>query len=466
VNSPAQYAPILVGTFDPAFAAAGSKEMEMCRKPKGVSFRPGQRRSWMLDNAKHALYYPVSDEKMVRGEGIYLYDEDGKRYIDCAAGTFNLSLGYSHPAVVAAITEQSRLAIHISSSFQTDQINALVQKLLEVSPANITKVHPKVCSGSTANEGAIKMAQYATGRSEIVSMFRSHLGQTMMTSSLSGNAFRRQPFPVRFPGQLIVPDPYCFRCFYRETPDTCGRLCVDRINDFIEYASAGQVAAILVEPISGNGGNIVPPAGYFQKLRQLCDEHEILLIFDEIQTGIGRTGYMFAAEYFGVEPDCITVAKGLGGSGAQIAAILTSDKMAGLPSHHHSFTYGANLLAAAAANVTIDIIRQPAFLENVRSVGRYILERLLDAQRRHREIVDVRGVGLMIGIELADRNGRPAVSLTNELSARAKQYGFLLRTSRYGFGNVLKMRPPLIITMQEAEDVCDRLELLFKAELG
>src|SRR4051812_7205904 len=126
----------------------------------------------MLANASHALYYPVSEKKMVRGEGIYLFDEDGRRYIDCAAGTFNLSLGYSHPAVVAAIAEQSRLAIHISSSFQTDQINALVQKLLEVSPANITKVHPKVCSGSTANEGAIKMAQYATGRSEIVSMFR------------------------------------------------------------------------------------------------------------------------------------------------------------------------------------------------------------------------------------------------------------------------------------------------------
>ncbi len=236
--------------------------------------------------------------------------------------------------------------------------------------------------------------------------------------------------------------------------------------DFLEYASTGQVAAIIVEPISGNGGNIVPPDGYFPKLRAFCDEHDIVLIFDEIQTGIGRTGRMFAAQHFDVEPDAITTAKGLGGSGAQVAAILTNERLAGLPANHHSFTYGANLLAAAAANVTLDIVRQPEFLANVRATGNYILGRLADMRTRYPAIVDVRGVGLMIGFEIAHPDGKPAVKLTNHLASAAGQHGLILRTSRYGYGNVLKIRPPLILTLDQAELLCDRLESLFRAELS
>ncbi|MET9296745.1 aspartate aminotransferase family protein [Streptomyces sp. NPDC003077] len=419
-----------------------------------------------VTDVRDMIYYPVSAQKMVRGEGIHLYDEDGNEYIDCASATFNLSLGYSHPAVVAAMKEQLDVFTHLTSSMQSDPINGLVRRLVEVSPENLTKVHPKVSGGSEANEGAIKMAQYATGRSEVISLFRSHLGQTMMMTSMSGNAFRKEPFPSLFPRTLQVPDPYCFRCFYGQQRETCGMMCVDRIEDFLEYASTGQVAAIVVEPISGNGGNIVPPDGYFQKLRSFCDEHDIVLIFDEIQTGIGRTGRMFAAQHFDVEPDAITTAKGLGGSGAQVAAILTNDRLAGLPSHHHSFTYGANLLAASAANVTLDIVRQPEFLANVRATGDYILGRLADMRTRYPAIVDIRGVGLMIGFEIAHPDGRPAVKLTNHLASSAMRHGLILRTSRYGYGNVLKIRPPLILTLDEAALLCDRLENLFRAELS
>lgn len=412
------------------------------------------------------LYYPVSAQKMERGEGVYLYDADGNRYLDCASATFNLSLGYSHPAVIAAMKDQLDKVVHLTSSYQSDPINGLVQRLVETSPANLTRVHPKVSGGSSANEGAIKMAQHATGKSEVITLFRSHVGQTMMMASMSGNAFRREPFPLLYPGSLQVPDPYCFRCFYGQNKETCGLMCVDRIDDFIEYASSGRVAAVLIEPISGNGGNIMPPDGYMQKLRAFCDEHDIALIFDEIQTGIGRTGHMFAAQHFGVEPDAITTAKGLGGSGAQVAAILTNDRLSGLPAHHHSFTYGSNLLAAAAANVTLDIVRQPEFLANVRSTGDYILERLRDMQLRYPAIGDVRGVGLMIGFEMCEPDGKPAVKLTNHLASAAMDHGLILRTSRYGYGNVLKIRPPLILTMAQAEEICDKLENLFMSELA
>lgn len=420
----------------------------------------------LRQSIKEHIYYSVSDKMMLRGEGIYLYDSEGGSYVDCASATFNLSLGYGHPAVVKAITEQAAQLIHITSSFQSKPINELVTKLVELSPKNLTKVHLKVSSGSTANEGAIKMAQLATGKRDVISMFRSHLGQTMMMTSLSGNAFRKEPFPLLYSGGLQVPDPYCHRCFYKQMKGTCGMLCVQRIGDFVEYASSGQVAAVVVEPISGNGGNIVPPEGYFQALRQFCDNNDIVLIFDEIQTGIGRTGHMFAADHFGVEPDVITVAKGLGGSGAQIAGILTNDMLAGLPSHHHSFTYGANLLAAAAANAALDVISKPDFLANVRATGNHILGRLGDMQARYRQIGDVRGVGLMIGFELDKGDGEPDVALTNHLAKKAMDHGLIIRTSRYGYGNVLKIRPPLTLTLTEADLICDRLEGLLKEELS
>ncbi|NYH77258.1 4-aminobutyrate aminotransferase [Actinopolyspora biskrensis] len=413
-----------------------------------------------------SIYYPVSARKMDRGEGVYLYDTDGNQYLDCASATFNLSLGYSHPDVVRAMKEQLDGLVHLTSSYQSDPINGMVRRLVETSPANLVKVHPKVSSGSSANEGAIKMAQQATGKSEVITLFRSHVGQTMMMTSMSGNAFRREPFPSLFPGNLQVPDPYCFRCFYGQQRETCGLMCVDRIEDFIEYASSGRVAAVIIEPISGNGGNIVPPDGYMQKLRALCDEQDIALIFDEIQTGIGRTGHMFAAQHFDVEPDAITTAKGLGGSGAQVAAILTNERLAGLPSDQHSFTYGSNLLAAAAANTTLDIVRQPDFLANVRKTGDYILGRLEEMKMRYPAIVDVRGVGLMIGFELADSDGSPDAKLTNHLASAAMEYGLILRTSRYGRGNVLKIRPPLILTVDQAQEICDKLEDLFMKELS
>jgi 4-aminobutyrate aminotransferase-like enzyme len=196
-------------------------------------------------NIHQLIYHHVSDTVLVKGKGIYVYDAEGTRYIDCASATFNLSLGYGHPEVLQAVQEQAEKLIHVTSTFQTDPINAVVRKLVEVSPENLTLVHPKVSSGSVANEGAIKIAQHYTGKRDVITLFRSHLGQTMMMTSMSGNAFRKEPFPNLFPGSIQVPDPYCHRCFYKQKPQTCDFLCVDRINDFVEYASSGSVACIV-----------------------------------------------------------------------------------------------------------------------------------------------------------------------------------------------------------------------------
>lgn len=411
-----------------------------------------------MRNITDNIYYHVDDVLMERGEGIKIIDSKGREYIDCASATFNLSLGYSNKEVIDAVKEQADRLIHATSSFQTSPINELVGKLVDITPANITKVHPKVSGGSVANEGAIKMAQYTTGKRDVISLFRSHLGQTYMTMGLSGNSFRKEPFPVACSTGIQIPDPYCYRCFYKQKPENCGMLCVERIHDFIEYASSGQVACIIVEPISGNGGNVMPPKEYFTALKKLCDEEGMALILDEIQTGFGRTGKMFAADYYEVQPNIMTVAKGLGGTGFQVAAILTEEKYAGMDSHHHSFTYGANVMAAAAACKTLDIITRPGFLDNVTLTGDYIMGRVKKMQERYPFIGDVRGVGLMIGVEIVDIEGKPDTPLTNKIAKNAMNYGLILRTSRYGYGNVFKIRPPLIITLQEAEELCDRLE--------
>lgn len=239
-------------------------------------------------------------------------------------------------------------------------------------------------------------------------------------------------------------------------------LCVERIHDYIEYASSGQVACMIIEPISGNGGNIVPPRRYFESIKKLCDEKDIVLIFDEIQTGFGRTGKMFAADYFEVKPNIMTVAKGLGGTGFQIAAILSEEKFDGMHLNHHSFTYGSNVLAASAACKTLDIMTRPGFLDNVEKVGKYILSRLIKMQEKFPLIGDVRGVGLMIGVEIVKSDGSPDVNLTNIIAKKALENGLIIRTSRYGRGNVFKVRPPLTITISEAEELCNKLEIVLE----
>jgi 4-aminobutyrate aminotransferase-like enzyme len=252
--------------------------------PVGIH-ETGPGRSPAPDDALSHYYYPPDDLKVASAQGVWVVSEDGRRFLDCSAGTFNLSLGYEHPEIVAAVREQAGELIHVTSKFQTDPLNRLVSGLAAVAPDGLTRVHLKSASGSDANEAAIKIAQNITGNRDVISLFRGHLGQTISMIAASGAAFRRAPFSFQLPGMVHVPDPYCKRCFYQQERATCGLLCVKRVHDFIDYASSGSVACIIVEPISGNGGNIVVPDGYLQALRELCDERGIILICDWIGLG-------------------------------------------------------------------------------------------------------------------------------------------------------------------------------------
>ncbi|WBB80399.1 aminotransferase class III-fold pyridoxal phosphate-dependent enzyme [Micromonospora sp. WMMD882] len=400
--------------------------------------------------------YQLGDAVLVGGEGLRAWDSAGREYLDCVSGTFNLLLGYQHPEIVAAVREQSERLIFASSSFQTEATNEVMQELVRISPPNLTRVNLRSSGGSTANEGAIKIAQHLTGRRDVIVPFRGHLGQTVAATSLNGTSRMRAPFPYALAGGVRVPEPYCFRCFYRQHPDSCGFWCVQRIDDFIDYASSGSVACLIIEPISGVGGNVVPPDGYLDELRAFCDARGIVLIFDEIQTAFGRTGQMFAADHFGVQPHMMTVAKGLTGSGLSLAAILTEERMADWDRSLHGFTFGGHTLAAAAAAKTLEIVQRPGFLENVRASGAVLLDRLRALQGDHPVIGDVRGVGLMLGVELVEPDGSRGVGRAQAFQRALHRRGVITRVSEHGLGNVIELRPPLILSPADAHLVADR----------
>lgn len=403
----------------------------------------------------------IKNTEFVKCEGIYLWDSQGKKYIDCAAGTFNLSLGYNNHEIIEVAKQQCDRIIHLSSSYLNENILKLAKKLVDISPSNLTRAHLKVSGGSTANEGAIKLAQYYSNKKEVISFYRSHVGQTIFMQETSGLSFRREKFNFSLGGITHICYPYCYRCPFGQNNSNCCSLdCIQALREHILYASCGDIACIIIEPILGNGGNQIPPKKYFIELKKICEEFEIILIFDEIQTGIGRTGHIFASDYFDVAPNILTTAKGLGGTGFQIAGILLEEKFNHMESFLHSFTYGSNILSASAALKTLEIIDNKSFLNNVKVCGEYIMSRLVVMMDKYPFIGDVRGVGLMIGFEIVKnkKDKLPNIELTKKIVDSAFEYGLLIRSSLYGWGNVLKIRPALNITIEQCEEMMDILD--------
>ncbi len=409
-----------------------------------------------MEDPQIFAYYELGDAELVRGEGVRVWDSKGREYLDCVSGTFNLVLGHNHPAVLDAVRGQLDDIVFASSSFRTAPTDTVMEQLVDMSPAGLTRVNLRSSGGSTANEGAIKIAQWFTGKRDVIVPFRGHVGQSIAAASYNGTSRMREPFPNRLPGSLHVPEPYCYRCFYRQTPDTCGMWCVDRIDDFITYASSGSVAAMIIEPISGVGGNVVPPPGYLERLKEFCEERGIILIFDENQTGLGRTGRLFAADHFGVTPHIMTVSKGLTGSGFPLAAILTEERLVGMPRSMHGFTYGSHTLSAAAAVVTLNEVRKPEFLASVRASGTVLLDRLRALRADFPCLGDVRGVGLMLGVELVEPDGSRSNRLATAFSKALSDRGVITRVSEHGLGNVIELRPPLVLSVEDAGLVADR----------
>jgi 4-aminobutyrate aminotransferase len=394
---------------------------------------------------------------MSHGRGAEVWDVDGNRFLDFAAGIAVCSTGHSHPVVVQAIKDAADRFLHISSDFWHEGQVRLAERLDALSPMKEPVMSFFAQSGTESVEAALKLARFVTGRGRFLGFLGGFHGRTMGSLSFTSSKYTQQKgfFPT-MPGVTHVPYPNDYRPLFAGIDQ--GTAVLRYIEDvlFVHNVPANEVAAILVEPIQGEGGYLVPPDGFLTGLRTLCDRHGILLIFDEVQSGVGRTGTMFAAQHWDVEPDIMTLAKGLG-SGLPIGVTLAKRSlMQNWTRGAHGNTYGGNPLCCAAALATLDLV-ESTYRANAARVGRYFMDQLHALAAKHEAIGEVRGKGLMIGVELvADRIGKsPAKELCDALITRAYHNGLILLACGQ---STVRFMPPLMIREGDVDEAVHILD--------
>jgi 4-aminobutyrate aminotransferase len=384
---------------------------------------------------------------------------DGNTFLDFAAGIAVCATGHCHPRIVKVIQEQAAQLIHLSGTdFYYPQLSALAQKLAEIAPGRWDKKVYFGNSGTEAIEAALKLARYATGRKKFIAFYGAFHGRTLGALSLTASKpVQRRGFGPLLEGITHVPYPYCYRCPNRPSGGSCHPACLSVIEDqlFKTILSPDEVAAIVFEPIQGEGGYIVPPPEFFEELKRLSRQNGILLIADEVQSGMGRTGKMFAVEHFGVEPDIIAIAKGVA-SGLPLGAIVARAELMSWPPGSHASTFGGNPISCAAALETIRLI-EDELMQNAGEVGEHLLQSLRKLNSRSSVIGDVRGLGLMIGIELVkDQVTKEKAGAWRDLAVQqCFERGLLI----LGCGeNTLRLMPPLIVSRDQADAAVKILE--------
>jgi 4-aminobutyrate aminotransferase len=424
--------------------------------PYLVTEIPGPKAQAMVERSERVVSpslpraYPLA---VKQGQGVMVEDVDGNRYLDCAAGIAVCSTGHCHPRVVQAIQEQSSRLLHIcGADFYDPQYITLAERLVGLVPGNHSKRVFLGNSGAEAVEAALKLARYNSERSRILAFLGAFHGRTMGAVSLTASKpVYHGGFGPMLPGITHVPYAYCYRCAYNLTYPSCDIACVNYIEDvlFARSIPAEEVAAIFVEPVQGEGGYIVPPPGWLARLRALCDEYGILLVDDEVQAGIGRTGKMFAIEHWDVEPDILCTAKALG-SGLPISAMIASHEVMDWPVGAHGSTFGGNPVACAAAHATLDVIEQEGLMDNAIRVGGHLMACLRDLAAESRLIGDVRGLGLMLAVELVKdkETKKPAKKEAEAVVQAAFKHGLLLLSCG---PSSIRFSPPLVITEKQAD---------------
>lgn len=394
--------------------------------------------------------YPLA---VKQARGVVVEDVDGNLFLDCAAGIAVCSTGYCHPRVVGAIQEQASRLIHIcAADFYDPQYIRLAERLGQSAPGSAPKKVFLGNSGAEAVEAAFKLARYYTGRPATLAFFGAFHGRTMAAVSLTAsNAVYHRRFGPLVPGISHVPYAYCYRCSYHLTYPACNLACVDAIEEnlFAQTVPAEEVAAIFVEPVQGEGGYIVPPPGWLARLRSLCDRYGILLVADEVQCGMGRTGKMWAVEHWDVEPDILCSAKALA-SGMPLSAMIARDEVMSWPAGAHGSTYGGNPVCCAAAQATLDVIQEEGLVDNAALVGARLLGDLRALAGESRLLGDVRGLGLMIGVELVQDKATKAraVKEAKQVVVECFRRGLLLLPCG---PNSIRFSPPLILTQAQAD---------------
>lgn len=392
---------------------------------------------------------------MDHGKGVEVWDVDGNRFLDFAAGIAVCSTGHCHPQVVRAVKDAADRFLHISSDFWHEGSTRLAERLNELNPMGEPVMTFLCQSGTESVEGALKLARLITGRSRFIGFLGGFHGRTMGSLAFTSSKVTQQKgfFPT-MAGVTHVPYPNNYRPLLAGAEQ--GAAVLSYLEDVLFHANVppSEVAAILIEPIQGEGGYLVPPDGFLAGLRDLCDRHGILLIFDEVQCGVGRTGKMFASQHWGVAPDVMTLAKGLG-SGLPIGAIVAKKRlMERWPRGAHGNTYGGNPLACAAALATLDLVEH-GLAANAMAVGVRAMARLETLKAKFPCIGQVRGKGLMLGMELVDAQGAPDHDLCEAIIHRAFHNGLLLLSCGT---STVRFMPPLTTTAPELDEGMDLLE--------
>jgi len=390
-------------------------------------------------------------------QGVAVTDVDGNVYIDWTSGVLVTNLGHCPPELVKAVQDVAAKLLNNYECLHPWRVDA-AEKLVSVLPPHLDKCF-FLSTGSEVVEGCLRIMKRKTGKWEIVSFYGGFHGRTYAASSAGGLPGPKKGYGPTMPGAIRAPFPYCYRCPLKMEPSTCDMLCLDYLDDAVRAASTGSLAGLIVEPYQGSSGFIFPPEGWLTRLEKWVREHDMLFTLDEVQSSFGRTGKFWAMEWEGITPDLVTIGKGIG-SGVPASAIGASSSVIGaLGQGEMSSTMGGNPLASAAVSVVVDMMKRDHPEQNALHVGAIMKKRLQEMQEKCPYVGDVRGMGLVMGVELVKdkKTKEPAPDLTHILIDVAAENGLLVGSVGV-FGNVIRVAPPLVITEAEAHESLDIFE--------
>jgi 4-aminobutyrate aminotransferase len=425
--------------------------------PPGPKAREIVKKDESLISSSYGRFYPLAVES---GKGCIVKDVDGNEFIDFNSGLVCMNVGHNHPKVISAIKSQCDRFLHYSNTdFYYEEVLDLADKLAHITPGSPEKRFSFGNSGAEAIEAAVKLAKWHSRRQLFIAFISAFHGRTVGALSFTSSkpTQRRSFFPL-MPGVTHVPYGYCYRCPYKLTFPECHYWCVDFIDEYVlqKYIPPEDTAAILVEPIQGEGGYVVPPPEYHQRLKKLADKYGLLFIDDEVQSGMGRTGKWFAIEHWGVEPDIICASKALA-SGLPLGACIAKAKVMDWVPGSHASTFGGNPLSCVAASAVIDVIKEEKLLDNATKQGAYIMKRLTELKEKNEIVGDVRGKGLMIGMEIVEDkiSKKPAPQKVNEIMMRSWKRGVNVISCG---ASTIRIAPPLVITKELVDSALDIIE--------
>lgn len=400
-------------------------------------------------------FLPAVDPLVIdRADGVTYFGDDGSSFIDCFAGISVVNTGHANERVMAAARRQMERLVHCSSYlYHVEVVADLAEKLAQITPGGLQKTFFGN-SGAEAIEGAARLARRYSEKNETIALTHSFHGRTYGTLSLTGNATRKRGGGPYMPGVAFAPAPYCYRCPLGRELDSCGMACARAIKDVINFHTADNVAFFVAEPVLGEGGIIVPPDDYFKVAKEVLDEHGVLLIADEVQSGFCRTGNMFAIEHYGVEPDILNMAKGIA-NGFPLGAFIARREIAdAFQPGDHLTTFGGNPVSCAAALANIRFMEDTNLADQAAEKGEKVMRALREITPKTATIGEIRGRGLMIGIEMVEdaQSKAPAVEEAKRIKAAVRDRGVLIGIGGV-YGNVLRIQPPLTISDEELETV-------------